>query len=74
MQFIFFLHPVFLNISAGVGRTGTYICIESLIRQLKVEHAVSVCGFLEHIRQQRMKLVQTEVVIFCIHVFLMNSD
>lgn len=47
--------------SAGVGRTGTYICIESQIRKLDTEHQINVRGFLEHIRQQRMKLVQTEV-------------
>ena len=47
--------------SAGVGRTGTFICIDNVLEQVKKENKVDIAGTINKLRHQRMKMVQTPV-------------
>ena len=47
--------------SAGVGRTGTFICVDSVLEQIKKENMVDIAGIINKMRHQRMKMVQTLV-------------
>uniref|UniRef100_A0A8C6L860 Receptor-type tyrosine-protein phosphatase epsilon n=1 Tax=Nothobranchius furzeri TaxID=105023 RepID=A0A8C6L860_NOTFU len=53
--------PVVVHCSAGVGRTGTFIVIDSMIDMMHTDQRVDVFGFVSRIREQRCQLIQTDM-------------
>ncbi|MGH0137654.1 UNVERIFIED_CONTAM: hypothetical protein FKN15_063750 [Acipenser sinensis] len=53
--------PAIVHCSAGVGRTGTLIALDSLLLQIEREKAVGIQSFVQKMRLHRPLMVQTEV-------------
>ena len=52
--------PWVVHCSAGVGRTGTFIAVEQLLRMLKSQDSVDVFNHVYNLRKERCFMVQSE--------------
>ena len=48
-----------VHCSAGVGRSGTFIVIDAMLKLANEENKIDVYNYFEMIRQDRMQMIQT---------------
>ena len=53
--------PLLVHCSAGVGRTGAFIVLDSMLERMKSEENINIYEFLKQLRSQRVLMVQTQV-------------
>ena len=53
--------PIIVHCCTGVGRTGTFITVDMAMEQAEKERKVDIAGIVNRLREQRMKMVQTDV-------------
>nr|XP_034335012.1 receptor-type tyrosine-protein phosphatase zeta-like [Crassostrea gigas] len=67
-------HPgglMLVHCSAGVGRTGTFIGLDSLLKQGRETEIINVFEFVKQMRQDRMTMVQTPEQYIFLHKVLL---
>ena len=53
--------PLLVHCSAGVGRTGTFIVLDTMLERLKTEDTLNIYDYVQQLREQRVLMVQTLV-------------
>ncbi|MBN3309778.1 PTPRJ phosphatase, partial [Amia calva] len=65
--------PLLVHCSAGVGRTGTLIALDTLLQQAETHGSVGVAAFVHKMRLSRPLMVQTESQYIFLHQCLLDS-
>ena len=53
--------PLLVHCSAGVGRSGTFIALDSMLQRMEVEDDLNIYEFVRKMRKKRVLMVQTDV-------------
>ncbi|XP_060110978.1 receptor-type tyrosine-protein phosphatase H [Heteronotia binoei] len=64
--------PALVHCSAGVGRTGTFIALDTLLSQAQKEGRIGVYSFVQRLRMNRPLMIQTESQYVFLHQCLLD--
>ena len=53
--------PLIVHCSAGVGRTGTFIVLDTMLQRMKIEEDLKIYDFVCQLRKRRTLMVQNIV-------------
>jgi protein tyrosine phosphatase len=53
--------PLLVHCSAGVGRTGTFIVLDTMLKRMKSEKSLNILEFVQQLREERTFMVQSLV-------------
>ena len=62
--------PLLVHCSAGVGRTGTFIVLDTMVQRMKAEGTLNIYELITDMRKRRVLMVQTEVSPALSHISL----
>ncbi|XP_053399794.1 receptor-type tyrosine-protein phosphatase kappa-like [Mercenaria mercenaria] len=65
--------PILVHCSAGIGRTGTYIALDSLTEEGEAEGEVDIYAFVRNMREQRVNMMQTAEQYQYLHNALVHT-
>ena len=65
--------PLLVHCSAGVGRTGTFIVLDTMLERMKTNKSFNIYEFIQQLREERVFTVQS-LVISKIDSFSQSSE